>query len=88
VPSPMHQRHLELANRHIADAERRLARQAAIVSRLAEAGYETAQAENLLRLIRESLQLMEAHRHIMLATNQEMHAQSEAVIRIQSMRRR
>lgn len=56
------QRHLREADRHIAEAEQWIAGQAARVERLAAAGHETAEAENLLLVLTAALATMRAHR--------------------------
>jgi hypothetical protein len=58
---------LALADRHSAEGEARHARQAALVERLREAGHDTVEAENLPRLIAESLDEMRTHRRSILA---------------------
>jgi hypothetical protein len=53
---------LDLANKHIAEAEKRLLQQRARVMELSRDGHDTRQAEELLRVFGESLKTMEAHR--------------------------
>lgn len=52
---------LERARRHIAEGEARVARQTALLVRLASAGRDTAAAEVLLLRLRETLALMYCH---------------------------
>jgi hypothetical protein len=49
---------LEIAQRHVADSEVRVAHQSALVSGLAQQGRNTAQAEILLAAFKETLRLM------------------------------
>lgn len=60
------ERHLAEANRHIAEAEERVGRQEQLVSRLAAAGHDTAEAEGLLKLLHQGLDLVRAHRQMIL----------------------
>lgn len=60
MPS-QHDAHLALAQRHVCDGERRVADQAARITRLAAAGHDTAVAEALLRTMEETLAAMRCH---------------------------
>ena len=53
--------HLRLADQHIADGERRIDAQAALVERMRGAELPTGPAEDLLALLRATL--VEWHRH-------------------------
>ena len=66
-PRPAAARHdLSLAERHIAAMEERLGRQMRRTSALAATGQDTTAAEELLRVIEQSLALMYAHREMIL----------------------
>lgn len=54
--------HLALADRHIVEAEERIARQLEIIAELARDGHSTATAEALLTTFRATLTGMKAHR--------------------------
>ena len=56
-----------MAERHIAEGETRIRRQEALLYRTVQSGRDTAEAEELLRLMRESLALMHQHRAMILA---------------------
>lgn len=56
------ERHLEQANRHIAEATARIERQAEIVMRLSRDGHDATQAEALLQTFEQSLALAHEHR--------------------------
>jgi hypothetical protein len=60
------QRHLAQADCHIAEAEDRIARQEQLIGRLAAAGLDTSEAENLLEMLHQSLALVHAHRQMIL----------------------
>ncbi|MBV8795348.1 MAG: hypothetical protein JO136_10485 [Hyphomicrobiales bacterium] len=49
--------HLELANKHVAEGQKRIDAQLALVARLARDGHDTAQAQSLLRQFEETLAL-------------------------------
>lgn len=53
---------LAQADRHIAEEQERIARQAEVVRQLDRNGRETAEAEDLLRVLNEVLAAMETHR--------------------------
>jgi hypothetical protein len=61
VFSRVHQ-DLAAADRHIAESRERIAQQAKLVSGLEAEGYDTTNAQNLLRLLQRNLELMNAHR--------------------------
>ena len=54
--------HLALANRHIAEAKERIARQSALIRRIAAAGWDTSLSESLLKEMQRALDLMYEHR--------------------------
>ena len=54
--------HLALANRHIVEATERIARQSALIERIAAAGWDTSLSEGLLQEMERALELMYAHR--------------------------
>lgn len=56
-----HETHLEMALRHVAQGEARVARQAALVAELAQQGRDTVGAETLLATMEDTLQLMRKH---------------------------
>jgi hypothetical protein len=58
--------HLAQANRHIADAERRVAGQEALIERLLEQGQDVTLAETLLRTFEDSLAAQRSHRVLIL----------------------
>ena len=60
--------HLALADRHIAEGERRVADQTHRVEHLAEQGYDTARARDLLRLLEATLVNWRGHRELILET--------------------
>jgi hypothetical protein len=53
--------HLAPAERHVAEAETRVARQAALVAELRADGHDTATAERLLDLFTSTLSVMREH---------------------------
>jgi len=53
--------HYELAKRHIAQAEARIARQREIVGKLAAAGSDVSVAQGLLETMEKSLKEMQVH---------------------------
>jgi hypothetical protein len=55
-------RHLARAEIHIAEGERRIDRQAALVARLRRSGQNAAQAEALLTTLRQTLASWQGHR--------------------------
>ena len=50
-------RHVELANRHVAESQKRVQAQVALVARLARDGHDTAQAKSLLQQFEDTLAL-------------------------------
>ena len=56
------QRQLAIANRHIAEAQARIAQQAQAVRQLKADGRDTTAAQDLLGVLRQSLDAMKAHR--------------------------
>jgi peptidoglycan hydrolase CwlO-like protein len=57
---------LETANRHIADATRRIADLKALIEKQRQAGQSTQQAEELLAVLEQGLALMIDHRDTIL----------------------
>jgi hypothetical protein len=55
-------RHLEEAERQVAQGKEHIARQQAVIFQLARDGHDTAQAESLLEALLESQGLHEQHR--------------------------
>ena len=53
--------HLALAKRHIAEGEQRVARQTALIAELASHGYDTTDAELLLKTLQDTLNAMYDH---------------------------
>ena len=69
----MERAHLARADRDIRDGEKRVLRQEELLAQLRARGQDSAQAETLLRVLRDTLQVWQAHRHQilrMLATPQ------------------
>jgi hypothetical protein len=66
--SPERQREARLAQaeRHIRGTEGRILHQELLIRRLADLGADTAQAEQLLRSMRQSLELSRHHRAVIL----------------------
>jgi hypothetical protein len=58
--------HLELANRHIAEGEHRIAEQKARIARLERDGRDTTASKKLLNVFEETLELMTRHRDLIL----------------------
>ena len=56
------EQHLALANRHIAEATERIARQSALIGRMAGAGWDTSLSERLLQEMERALGLIYVHR--------------------------
>lgn len=52
---------LDLAQRHIAEGEERVAHQTALIDRLVQQGHDTTAAELLLSTMKETLFLMRSH---------------------------
>ena len=59
--------HLALAERHICEANSRIARQQQLIRKLAQDGHDTTQAEALLDLMQDSLSLIEDHLRLLLS---------------------
>jgi len=57
---------LETANRHIADATRRIADLKALIEKQRQAGQSTQQADELLAVLEQGLALMIDHRNTIL----------------------
>jgi hypothetical protein len=57
--------HLALANRHVVKADERVADQRQRIERLRRAGHDTGVAENLLRLLLQTRELMLAHQKLL-----------------------
>ena len=62
----MELRHLELANRHIAEGEQRIAEQKALIAGLERRGRDTTTVNELLAAFEEALELMMRHRDLIL----------------------
>jgi hypothetical protein len=59
---PTEEHHLALADRHIAEAKARIARQSALVGQMAAAGWDTSLSNSLLQEMERALDLMYMHR--------------------------
>ena len=59
--TPQQEEHLALAKRHIAMGKRRIARQTALIAELASGGYDTIDAELLLKTLQDALNAMYEH---------------------------
>ena len=57
--------HFALANRHVAEADERIAGQRHRIERLRRAGCDTRASEDLLRLLLETRALMVAHQMLL-----------------------
>jgi hypothetical protein len=53
-----------LANRHLIEADQRIADQRLRIERLLQAGHDTGASENFLRLLLETRQAMLVHRNL------------------------
>ena len=62
----MELRHLELANRHIAEGQQRIAAQKARIAGLERDGRDTTASNELLESFEETLELMMRHRDLIL----------------------
>lgn len=60
--SALEQEHLRMARRHLTEGEARVARQAELVRELEADGHPAELARDLLRVFRETLDQMRAHR--------------------------
>lgn len=54
--------HLSEADTHIADGERRVAKQEAILEKLRQDGHDTTEGCQLLQMLNETLEAMRQHR--------------------------
>lgn len=63
----MTEQHLALAERHLVEAEARVARQRVLIEELATDGHDTHGAETLLATLLAAMDGMRAHRTILLA---------------------
>ena len=57
--------HFALANRHVVEADERIAGQRQRIERLRQAGRDTGASENLLRILLETRKLMQAHQELL-----------------------
>jgi hypothetical protein len=57
VDQNLARQHLELANKHVADGQKRIEAQLALVARLERDGHDTVQAKSLLQQFEETLTL-------------------------------
>jgi hypothetical protein len=67
VSRAMEERHLELADRHIAEGRARIERQADLIKRLRAKGESTARAEEFIRLLESTLAGWQKQRELILA---------------------
>lgn len=58
---------LDLARRHIAEGEARIARQSILIARFKQHGLDSTEALTLLALFRDSLALMQEHLRLLRA---------------------
>jgi len=63
----MEERHLAEADRHIAEGEKRIGEQEARLAELKAGGHATAEAERLLKNLKETLLQFYAHRDLIIA---------------------
>jgi hypothetical protein len=66
MPLEMERRHLELANRHIAEGRERIVAQRARVALMERGGHDTGRARDLLRHFESTLEQMLKHRELIL----------------------
>jgi hypothetical protein len=66
MPLEMERRHLELANRHIAEGRERIVAQRARVALMERGGHDTGRARDLLRDFERTLEQMLKHRELIL----------------------
>ena len=66
--------HLVMADRHIAEGEQRVSNQALLVERLCARGYDTVQADNLLRIFEMTLTEWRAHRVLIVQRIEQIDA--------------
>jgi hypothetical protein len=57
--------HFALANRHVVEADERIAGQRERIERLRQAGRDTGPSEDLLRILLETRKLMLAHQELL-----------------------
>ena len=57
--------HFALANRHVVEADERIAGQRHRIERLRQAGRDTGASEDLLRILLETRKLMQAHQELL-----------------------
>jgi hypothetical protein len=57
--------HFALANRHVLEADERIAAQRQRIEQLRQAGHDTAASEELLRTFLKTRELMAAHQRIL-----------------------
>jgi hypothetical protein len=57
--------HFALANRHMLEADERIAAQRQLIERQRQAGHDTGQSEDVLRLLLETRELMLAHQKLL-----------------------
>jgi hypothetical protein len=57
--------HFALANRHLVEADERIADQRLRIERLRQAGRDTGASEHFLRLLLETRELMLAHQNLL-----------------------
>jgi hypothetical protein len=65
--------HFALANRHLIEADQRIADQRLRIERLLQAGHDTGASESFLRLLLETRQIMLAHRNLLELDVAEWH---------------
>jgi hypothetical protein len=58
--------HLILADRHLVEGEQRITEQLALIQRMTRQGYDTVVANDLLRLLEQTLTLWQEHRQLIL----------------------
>jgi hypothetical protein len=71
--------HLERAERDVADAHRRIARQRELIRALQASGHDTATAEAVLQSLTVTAEAMENHRRIIL---EELGLYNDAALRL------
>ncbi|MBJ6125636.1 hypothetical protein [Microvirga splendida] len=62
----MESEHLDKAERHIVEGERRVAAQKTLIARLTEEGRDTALAEEFLQSLEQTLEQWHIHRRLIL----------------------
>jgi len=58
--------HLALADRHLAEGERRVADQSALIRRMSGQGHDTAMAREFLKVLEQTLEQWRIHRQLIL----------------------